>query len=322
MNKIIDVKLEETSIDTLREKYYEVARKYRAKAKAESTKYAYRKDLEYFASWCAENGMTVLPSSPETISYYACWCAEKGLRATTIKRRVAAIKYANKLAGFKIDKDSPEISEVMQGIRNDLGELVNQKLPITIEMLKKMLDFVPDSLSGKRDHALLITLYSGAFRASEALSLSIRTLTGTPKGYRAKLEKSKTDQEGKGRNVSLLDGSGLEIKRRISEWIDASKIVEGYIFRPFKKGSKEVRDCALSVRSALNIVNKYLELAGYDSKLYGCHSFRSGAATDAALNGSNIFEIQRMMGHSSMDTTLIYIRLEEDFDNHPLKGIV
>ena len=93
--------------------------------------------------------------------------ATGGARASTLNRRVAAIRYAHKAAGIDPPTNSEAVKACMRGIRRSIGTAKVQKAPATADLLRAMVDACPDTLRGKRDRALLALGFAGAFRRSE-----------------------------------------------------------------------------------------------------------------------------------------------------------
>ena len=71
--------------------------------KAAATRRAYRSDFAIFEAWCVERG-AALPASPATVAAFLAAEASR-VRPSTIGRRVAAIRYAHKLAGHPTPTD-------------------------------------------------------------------------------------------------------------------------------------------------------------------------------------------------------------------------
>lgn len=63
----------------------------------------------------------------------------------------------------------------------------------------------------------------------------------------------------------------------------------------------------LSKNSFVNIIKMYLRLSGLENKGYTPHSFRHSFATNLVESGVDIFKVQTLLGHSSLDSTKIYI---------------
>src|SRR4051812_35930381 len=74
--------------------------------KAPATRRAYETDFRLFSSYCAEKGAGALPALPETVSAYLAHGVEEGAKASTLGRRLAAIRYAHKLASLPTPTDS------------------------------------------------------------------------------------------------------------------------------------------------------------------------------------------------------------------------
>src|SRR5438445_1757286 len=72
---------------------------YAAAEKAPATRRAYRCDFDAFRGWCEGKDLIALPAWPETVAAFLASEAKRGVKASTIGRRAAAIRYAHKLAG-------------------------------------------------------------------------------------------------------------------------------------------------------------------------------------------------------------------------------
>jgi hypothetical protein len=68
-----------------------------------------------------------LPAAPETVAAFLASEAGRRVRPSTIGRRVAAIRYAHKLAGFPIPTDDERVRATVRGIRWSLGAAPNRK---------------------------------------------------------------------------------------------------------------------------------------------------------------------------------------------------
>ena len=62
--------------------------------KAAATRKAYATDFRLFEAWCQAARVSALPALPETVAAYLAHGARSGYRASTLGRRVAAIRYA------------------------------------------------------------------------------------------------------------------------------------------------------------------------------------------------------------------------------------
>ena len=96
--------------------------------KAASTRKAYGTDFRLFRAWCEARGVSALPAAPETVAAYLAAHAGTS-KASTLGRRVAAIRYAHKLAGLALPTDAEGVKATMRGIRRTYGNARIRKAP-------------------------------------------------------------------------------------------------------------------------------------------------------------------------------------------------
>jgi hypothetical protein len=63
---------------------------------------------------------------------------ERGIRPSTIGRRVAAIRYAHKLAGYALPTDDERVKATVRGIRRAVDTAPRKKAPATAERIIAM----------------------------------------------------------------------------------------------------------------------------------------------------------------------------------------
>ena len=86
---------------------------------------------------------------------------------------------------------------------------------------------------GIRDRALLLTGFSGGLRRSELAGLLFDDMASVEEGILLTLPRSKTDQEGRGRQVAIPRGSQPSTCPvcALRAWIEAAPILGGALFR-------------------------------------------------------------------------------------------
>jgi hypothetical protein len=83
--------------------------------------------------------------------------------------------------------------------------------------------------------------FAGAFRKSELVALNVEDLKFCDEGVRITIRRSKTDQEAKGQTIAVLRGTGPFCPvRLLREWLDASGVTNGALFRQVPKGGKRI----------------------------------------------------------------------------------
>jgi site-specific recombinase XerD len=274
--------------------------------KAASTRKAYGTDFRIFQAWCDARGVPGLPAAAETVAAYLAAHAATS-KASTLGRRVAAIRYAHKLAGLALPTDAEGVKATMRGIRRTFGGARNKKAPAIAAKMQSMVATAPDSLAGLRDRALLLLGFAGAFRRSELVALDVADIAETETGLLVTIRRGKTDQEGIGRTIAIPRGDVACPVKALRAWLEAAAIDGGPIFRPIDKGGT-VRPSRHTDRSVANIVKAYAERAGFDASTFSGHSLRAGFLTSAAGKGASIFKMMDVSRHKSVDTLRGYVR--------------
>src|SRR5262249_55061600 len=156
-------------------------------------------------------------------------------------RRVAAIRYAHKLANLPTPTDAEGVKATVRGIRRTFGGAKVKKAPAVAAKVKGMVATAPEGLAGLRDRALLLLGFAGAFRRSELVALDLADIEQTDEGLRVTIRRAKTDQEGLGRTLAITKGDVACPVKALAAWLDAAGIESGPLFRPIDKAGT-VRD--------------------------------------------------------------------------------
>jgi len=301
-----------------------IVRAYQQASKADATVRAYRSDALVFQDWCTLYGFRPLPATPEAVSGFLVAEAEAGRSASTIGRRLAAIRYAHKLAKAPDPTDDEDVRATMKGIRRRVGIAPVQKAAATVDVLQMLLARTPDTLTGKRDRALLALGFAGAFRRSELVALDVEDLRDDPEGLRVVVRRSKVDQEGRGFEKAIPTGRFVRPVALVREWLDAAGIASGSVFRPVSRSGnvRKGEGVRLTDRSVANILQSYCAAAGLDASTFGAHSLRAGYITTAAERGADLARIMDQSGHRDPRTVVGYIRRANAFKGHSGSGFL
>lgn len=284
-----------------------LAREFARRSKSAQTLRCYATDWRDFSEWCGANGVVPLPATGEVVAMYLSSLASNR-KVNTIQRRLSAISQVHQMRGFESPSKSEVVRSVMKGIRRSLGVACNEKSPLLASDVRAMVATLPDTLNGKRDRALLLLGFSGAFRRSELVSLNVEDVAFTDEGAVVMLRRSKTDQEGQGRKIGIprLATSDACPVAALQVWLEASGNASGPLFRPValldRISSKRLSDSAVA-----KIVKKRLP-SGLDPTKFAGHSLRAGFVTSAANGGASVKSIMRQTGHRSLDTLMRYMR--------------
>jgi site-specific recombinase XerD len=289
--------------------------------KAPATRKAYATDFRLFKAWCDGKDAQALPAAPETVAAFLAAEAEAGVRPSTLGRRVAAIRYAHRLASLATPTDAEGVKATLRGIRRSVGARKLRKAPALADRVKAMIAASPDTLAGKRDRALILLGFAGALRRSELVALDVADIKESEAGLRVTIRHSKTDQDGEGATIAIARGAVACPVRALREWLDAAGIETGAVFRPVNK-SGGVANTRLTDRSVANIVKAMAGSVGLDASAFSGHSLRAGFLTSAATNGASIFKMMDVSRHKSVDTLRGYVRDAELFKDHAGAGLL
>jgi site-specific recombinase XerD len=289
--------------------------------KAANTRKAYRSDLAAFRAWCAAHGAAALPASAEFVAAFLSDEANRGIKASTLARRVAAIRYAHRLADFPAPTDDERVRAVVRGIRRALGTGKAPRTPATNDRLLAMVAPHCRTPSALRNRALLLLGFAGAFRRSELVALDVNDVEETTEGVRVTIRRSKTDQEGAGATVAIVRGSVACPVEALKAWLGGAGITEGAIFRRVNKGGKVLPE-RLTAQSVALIVKAHARRAGLDPGVFAGHSLRSGFLTSAARRGASIFKMMEVSRHRSVDSLRDYVRDADLFRDHAGAGLL
>lgn len=301
----------------------ERAKEYAADARASSTRRAYGADFRAFEQWCTSQGLVALPAPPPAVAVYLTHLADSGRKVATIERALTGIVHAHRSRGFDWPRAHPVIASVMAGIRRRVGTAPVQKAPVVDELLATMLGTLDEDLRGRRDRALLTLGWSGAFRRSELVALTVADVARSSEGLIVRVRRSKGDQEGRGaeKGIPYASRAVLCAVRSLDAWLAASGIIEGPIFRYIDRHGR-VHGEALSDRSVARIVQRTAAAAGLDAATVAGHSLRAGFATTAAKKGKGLDAIMRQTLHKSERVARSYIRHAKLFDDNAAVGLL
>src|SRR4051812_19762773 len=167
-------------------------RAYLEAEKSDNTRKGYKADWADFTTWCAGADLGPLPAEPVTVARYLARLADGGRKASTIQRRVAAIRNVHKAAGHEPPTNAEGVKATMRGIRRAKGTKPTRKAPATAELLHQVLAQLGSGLQGLRDRAVLLIAFSAALRRSELVALHVRNIERRPREIVITIDGSKT----------------------------------------------------------------------------------------------------------------------------------
>ena len=265
---------------------------------------AYRRDLADFA---ARLGRSPADATPDELAEYVASLRAAGRAATTIARRVAAIRSFFRhqvLIGARADNPATELE--LPRRRRTLPRTLSQGE--AVRLIEAAAGTTPRSL---RDRALVELLYGAGLRVSEAVGL----------------DRSGVDLE---RRLVRCIGKGSK-ERIVPIGREAAESLRRYLARgrPYldKRHRPELflnaQGGTLTRAGAFLILRRLAAKAGLEPERVHPHLLRHSFATHLLEGGADLRSVQEMLGHADLSTTERYThvsdrrRRELYFQAHP-----
>ena len=269
-----------------------------------------------FLRFCRDLNLTPVPCDSSTILWFITWLNKiRGVGPASVKGYLAAINHLHMLNGFQFNaKDDPRVCLAKKGaskrsVKKDV------RLPITLDILTRM--FEDEASRGKSYDSYLFLAgaalaYHGWLRISELCGdehqkgkpgLRLENLERREPGLLIlHLLDTKTDKDQSGRQVEIVAGTdGTCALAALDNYTFARQKTSQSTRLLIHKDGKDVE--ASWFRAYVKSACARQGLCG----LYNTHSFRIGAASDAAASGMPQHLI-KLRGRWSSEAYLSYLR--------------
>ena len=270
------------------------------KALAEHSVEAYIRDVEKLTQYLEIINLDIGPEKVTLglLQDFLKWISGLGLTSRSQSRLISGLRgfFRFLLLENIITKEPTEMLE---------SPKLGRKLPVflSVEEIDRMMAAIDLSTAeGRRNKAILETMYGCGLRVSEVVNLKISGLYFHD-GFLRVIGKG--DKE---RLVPVGKIAQAEVTRYISETRNLISIKQGqedYLFLN-RRGGK------LSRVMIFNIIKDLTSKAGI-KKNVSPHTFRHSFATHLVEGGADLRAVQEMLGHESITTTEIYTHLDREY---------
>ncbi len=288
-------------------------RAFLAAATADNTRRAYRSALHHFLTWGG-----ALPADEGMLLRYLLAHADN-LNSRTLALRLTALSQWHLHQGFMDPAATPTVRKTLAGITRTHGVPARKAAALALADLERIVTYLAglDTLTARRDNALLQLAFFGAMRRSEVVCLTLAHLSWEPQGILILLARSKTDQQGSGIQKAIPYGDALCCPATVlREWIGASGITHGPLFRSISKWGA-LGTTHLHAGSVNTILADCARQAGVAiASTLSSHSLRRGLATSAYRAGASLRDIKRQGGWRHDATVQGYIDAADHFDDN------
>lgn len=261
---------------------------------SDNTRESYQFDITKFVGFLSREGIALRDVTLDTLTNFVADLHDLGIAPRSQARIISGLK-----SFFRFLKTDGYLDENPALLL--AAPLTGRHLPevLTVEEIDAMIDCIDLSTpEGRRNRAIIETLYSCGLRVSELVDLEISKLF-LADGYIV--------VSGKGSKERIVPISPV-----------ASDLITDYLPErnqmDVKPGEENVvflnrRGHRLTRQMIFTIIRRLAALAGI-RKVISPHTLRHSFATHLLEGGANLRAIQQMLGHESIATTEIYLHLD------------
>ncbi len=270
------------------------------KGLSKNTAESYQNDINEFEIFAKNNKILNLEQiDKQTILNYYTMLDKKQFSKSTLQRRYSAMnQFFKYLIKQKILTQNPMLSQRRQKKDFRLPKFLSEK---EIEMLLSVNNNTKN-IKQLRNKLILELLYSTGMRVSELCELQLSAVQFN--------EQKKSNDEYR---FITIKGKGQK-ERIVPIKTNILNILNNYISINTKKGQKYLfssksKDQHINRRTIENIIKDSALKAGIDPTKVSPHTMRHSFATHLLQKGLDVREIQELLGHSNINTTAIYAKI-------------
>ena len=264
------------------------------KGLSSNTLESYKRDIAIYLDFLGKNKKTILKATRKDIEKFLSERKEQGAKSRTVARNKVSIVNLYKFLVMEnyIPKNPTDNLEVIRLKRVLPESLTTTEVDDLLAVPNEKTD------KGLRDKAIFELMYSSGLRVSEICSLKIEDISFEEKCLKIK---------GKGNRERIvpINDRALDILQR---YIQTSRVI-------MVKGKKtselflNFRGDKISRVGIWKIVKETMKKSDIDKNVYP-HTLRHSFATHLIQHGADLRSVQRMLGHSDITTTEIYIHVD------------
>ncbi|MGB5635212.1 MAG: tyrosine-type recombinase/integrase [Waterburya sp.] len=284
---------------------------------------SYLSVTKQYLNWCGDNLLSPIEAEPEDIKLYRQHLVQSEYANSTIATKLNIVRIFYKAAqAHGLIANNPAAKIKAPKDRKDPAARITF---MEAEELKFLLDHIQSQLDRAktnkqklvlmRDRALVGIMSLEGCRTVEMHQLKVSDIVkqGIKTGLQASAKRAS-------RIVPLTENlaSWLDEYLQIRQKVVRRKIKPAdYVFVSLSNNSKNKQ---LSRRSIRSIIDRYLvecNLKHIDGRTLTAHSLRHTAGTLALRTGSDLRQVQDLLGHADPRTTSIYAHVGDRWEHNP-----
>jgi integrase/recombinase XerD len=253
----------------------------------------YRSELNAFVKLLKEQEIELRVSewTGETIKRNVImYMKEKGLKTVSINSRLRAMRaFFNFLEDRNLIKNNPMKDIKLLKERKKIVETFDNQ---QIKALFKACDL--RTFIGLRDYTIMMLLLETGVRVNELVGIKTTDIIWEQKVIRIRNTKG-----GFERFVPIQDKMINQLKKYL--------VVRGNVDTDYLFITRD--NTPLSKKQVQDRIREYGKKAGIKNVRCSPHTFRHTFAKLCVLNGANAFQLQAILGHTSLEVTKVYVNL-------------
>lgn len=266
----------------------------------ENSRRKYRDNLHVFIGWATRNA-DVRNLQKSDIIKYKQWLIDSNRTPSTVDNYLAPVRQF-----FKYLAECDICKNITSGVKSPKRSQGYSKDYLKPEQVIKLLSSINRATQqGLRDYAMINLMVRTGMRCIEVARSNVRDL-------RLEEERWMLYIQGKGKWAKdRALGVTVKIVNPIAEYINEHELQEDSPM--FLNHSYVSHNTRITTVTISKIIKRYLRATGINTIKISAHSLRHTAAITALKNGADILAVKSMLGHSKVETTMIYQRaLEEE----------
>ena len=257
-----------------------------------NTRMSYERDLRYFREFL-ENREVTSPRTVKTddVKAYLLYQQENGMAPSSVSRNLAAIRSFFKYCLYNgIISSDPSMLIASPKHERRMPEILSQD-----EVNKLLEQPKAHNLKGKRDRAMLETLYATGIRVSELVNLTVDNVDVSTKTIRCVTYKNARDIPVSDKAMTALTDYMQTARTQMIKISNEKTLFVNCTGMPMTR------------QGFWKIVKEYAKSANVKHDI-SPHVLRHSFAAHQLASGADLYRVKELLGHSDITATQIYLR--------------
>lgn len=231
--------------------------------------------LKKFLSYCRKEPRKI---TKVDVNNYLNKLVKKGVSGNTVNVHLCSLKFL--------------LREILN--KNFIIKIKYSKTPkrLPVVLTKEEITKMINSISNEKHKLMIKLMYSSGLRVSELVNLRVKDLQfNNNYGW---------VRNGKG-NKDRLFIIAKSLRKDMLKFIIQEGLGEdSFVFKTYNG--------RINIRTVQVIVKKATKKAGIFKRVH-CHALRHSFSTHLIENGYDVASVQSLLGHNSMETTMVYVHM-------------